>query len=195
MASATSSMSPLNDRSSTSRARASGRHRAPHVHPRRARAERGTRSPARLPGARSRACARRCRARERLEPGRVAHRHVIFLARARRDRVDARRMREHLVLGDERRGDVLRDHEAGVEPALPRRGTAGGPRRASGSTSRSTRRSEMLASSAAAIASASSANASGWPWKLPAERDRRRRRARAGCRSPRSARQRRVAAT
>ena len=27
-------------------------------------------------------------------------------------------MREHLVLGDERRGDVLRDHEPGVEPAL-----------------------------------------------------------------------------
>jgi hypothetical protein len=27
-------------------------------------------------------------------------------------------MREHLVLGHERRGDVLRDHEPGVEPAL-----------------------------------------------------------------------------
>jgi hypothetical protein len=27
---------------------------------------------------------------------------------------------EHLVLGDEGRGDVLRDHEAGVEPALDR---------------------------------------------------------------------------
>ena len=46
---------------------------------------------------------------------------------------------------------------------------AGRPPDSDGLTSRSTRRSEMLANSATAIASASSANASGWPWKLPFE--------------------------
>ena len=53
-----------------------------------------------------------------LQTGRVPHRHVILLAGARRDRVDARRVGEDLVLGDERRGDVLRDHEARVETAV-----------------------------------------------------------------------------
>ena len=53
-----------------------------------------------------------------LQPGRVPHRDVILLARARRDRVDARRVGEHLVLADQRRGHVLRDHEPGVEPAV-----------------------------------------------------------------------------
>ena len=56
----------------------------------------------------------------RLQAGRVPHRDVILLAGARRDRVDAGRVAEHLVLADERRGDVLRDHEAGVEPAVGR---------------------------------------------------------------------------
>ena len=46
---------------------------------------------------------------------------------------------------------------------------AGSPPERLGLTSRSTRRSEMLASSETAIASASRANASGWPWKLPLE--------------------------
>ena len=46
---------------------------------------------------------------------------------------------------------------------------AGSPSERFGLTSRSMRRSEMLASSDTAIASASSANASGWPWKLPFE--------------------------
>ena len=53
-----------------------------------------------------------------LQSGRVPHRDVILLARARRDRVDAGRMGEHLVLGDECRSDVLRDHEARVEAAF-----------------------------------------------------------------------------
>src|SRR2546423_822757 len=44
---------------------------------------------------------------------------------------------------------------------------AGSPSDRFGLTRRSTRRSEMLASSEHAIASASSAKASGWPWKLP----------------------------
>ena len=57
---------------------------------------------------------------ECLQPGGVAHRHMILLSCARRDRVDARRMAERLVLGDERRGHVLRDHEAGVQPAFGR---------------------------------------------------------------------------
>ena len=56
----------------------------------------------------------------RLQPRRIAHRHMVLLSGARRDRVDARRMGEHLVLADERRRHVLRDHEPGVEPAFDR---------------------------------------------------------------------------
>ena len=56
----------------------------------------------------------------RLQPGRVAHRHVILLPGARRDRVDRCRVAERLVLGDERCGHVLRDHEPRVEPAVGR---------------------------------------------------------------------------
>ena len=69
---------------------------------------------------------------QRLQAGGVPHRDVILLAGARRDRVDARRMAEHLVLGDERRGHVLRDHEAGVEPAVDASGTAAGRPTATG---------------------------------------------------------------
>ena len=43
---------------------------------------------------------------------------MILLPRARWDRVDARRMRKHLVFADERRGDVLRNHEAAVQTAV-----------------------------------------------------------------------------
>ena len=89
------------------------RARASPARPARARAARGTRPPARRRAARSRAArsafASTC---QRLQPGRVPHRDVILLAGARRDRVDARRMAQHLVLADERSGDVLRDHEA-----------------------------------------------------------------------------------
>ena len=50
-------------------------------------------------------------------PGRDrAHRHVILLVGARRDRVDRRRMGQDLVLGDERRRRVLVDHHPRVEP-------------------------------------------------------------------------------
>ena len=112
-------------------ARASGRRaaaaraRAPppasRARRRRARAARGTRRPARRRAARSRAprsqFASTCHA---FRPAGVAHRHVILLAGARRDRVDRRRMAQHLVLRDERRGDVLRDHEAAVQPAVGR---------------------------------------------------------------------------
>ena len=56
----------------------------------------------------------------RLETGGVPHRDVILLARARRDRVHRSRMTEHLVLGDERRSHVLRDHEAAVQAAVGR---------------------------------------------------------------------------
>ena len=55
-------------------------------------------------------------------------------------------------------------------PSTVRKG--GSPSERVGLTSRSTRRSEMLASSETAIARASSAKASGWPWKLPFETSR-----------------------
>ena len=56
----------------------------------------------------------------RLQAGGVPHRDVILLPRARRNRVDRRGMGEHLVLGDEGRGHVLRDHEAAVQSTVGR---------------------------------------------------------------------------
>src|SRR6059036_3406943 len=56
----------------------------------------------------------------RLEAGRVPHRDVILLPGARRNGIDRGRMAEHLVLGDQRSGHVLRDHEAAVEAAVGR---------------------------------------------------------------------------
>ncbi len=47
-----------------------------------------------------------------------AHAHVVLLVGGGRDRVDARRVREHLVLADERGGGVLGDHEAVVQAAV-----------------------------------------------------------------------------
>lgn len=41
----------------------------------------------------------------------------MILPFAEVDRIDRRRVREDLVLRDERRGDILRDHEAAVESA------------------------------------------------------------------------------
>ena len=110
---ATASMSAASDRSSRAAARASARTRAPRARP--APGSSGARnSTAWAPASSSIASARSAFAStcQRLQPGGVPHRDVILLARARRDRVDARRMAEHLVLADERRGHVLRDHEA-----------------------------------------------------------------------------------
>ena len=53
-----------------------------------------------------------------LEAGGVSHGDVILLAGARRDGINAGRMAERLVLADEGRSDVLRNHEAGVETAV-----------------------------------------------------------------------------
>ena len=50
--------------------------------------------------------------------GRPAHRDVILLHRARRQRADARGARQPAVLGDERGLRVLGDHEAGVDARL-----------------------------------------------------------------------------
>jgi uracil-DNA glycosylase len=55
-----------------------------------------------------------------LQSGGVPHRDVILLTGARRDRIDRRGVAERLVLGDERRRDVLRDHEAAVQAAVRR---------------------------------------------------------------------------
>ena len=56
----------------------------------------------------------------RLQPRGVSHGHVILLPGARRDRIHRRGMREHLVLGDERRGHVLGNHEPAVQPTVGR---------------------------------------------------------------------------
>ncbi len=48
------------------------------------------------------------------------HRHDVFLVAVGRNRVDARRVREHLALaGDRRRGD-LRHHESGIDAGVVR---------------------------------------------------------------------------
>ena len=96
-----------------------------------------------------------------------AHRDVILLAGRGRDRVDAGGVRQHLVLAHQAGGDVLGDHEAGVESAV-----AGQKRRLarltwSGSASARCAAREIDPSSASAILSMSSAKATGSPWKLP----------------------------
>ena len=48
------------------------------------------------------------------------HRHDVFLVAVGRDRVDARRMRQHLALARERGGGDLRHHEAGVHAGVAR---------------------------------------------------------------------------
>ena len=60
-----------------------------------------------------------------------AHRDVILLVGARRDRIDRRRMRQHLVLRHERRGGVLEQHHSRLDAAVrrqERRQAAGQPR-------------------------------------------------------------------
>ena len=127
----------------------------------------------------------------RLQPGRVSHRHVILLPGARRDRVDRRGMAEHLVLGDERRGHVLRDHEAAVQPAVggeERRQPVGQvrvdePLDAPLGDARELRRPPSPARRARTRAAGRGSSR----WRRAC----RRRRARADCPSPRSARPRR----
>ncbi len=55
-----------------------------------------------------------------LERGGGAHRHVVLAAGRRRDRIDRRRVGQDLVLGHQRGGRDLGDHEAGVQAALGR---------------------------------------------------------------------------
>ena len=105
----------------------------------------------------------------RLQSRGIPHRDVIFLARARRDRVHARRMAQRLVLAHQSGCDVLRDHEARVQSAVhgEERRQAVGQVRIDETLHPALRDVRELR--AAAIANASSANASGCPWKLPFE--------------------------
>ena len=96
-----------------------------------------------------------------------AHRHVVLLHRAGRQRVDARRRGEAAVLGDHRRLRVLGDHQPGVDARRRRPGTAAGPCERLASSRRSVRRSAIAPTSATAIARKSQAKPSGAPWKLP----------------------------
>ena len=102
---------------------------------------------------------------KRLQSGRVAHRDVVLLAGAGRDRVHAHGMAQGLVLRDERGGDVLRDHGRFNPPCSVRNG--GSPSERLGLTMRSNRRSEMFASSATAIAGASSTEGDGLAVGIP----------------------------
>ena len=54
------------------------------------------------------------------KPPRAMRRHadMVFLIGRGRHAVDARRMRQLLVLAHQRRGGALRDHEAGIEPGI-----------------------------------------------------------------------------
>ncbi len=54
----------------------------------------------------------------RLARGGHAHRHVVFLVGRGGDGVDARGMGQDLVLGGERRGGDMGDHETRLEAAL-----------------------------------------------------------------------------
>ena len=96
-----------------------------------------------------------------------AHRDVVLLVGARRDRIDRRRMGQDLVLRHEGGGGVLVDHHPGVEPGRRRARNAGSPPLSRGSTSSAVRRSLIEPSSASASFAKSSASAIGSPWKLP----------------------------
>ena len=85
-----------------------------------------------------------------LPRGGNAHRDVVLLVRARRDRVDGRGVREDLVLARERRCGDLRDHHPRAEARLGRKERR--QARESGFTSCSVRRSLTFASVASAIA-------------------------------------------
>src|SRR5688572_22876467 len=52
--------------------------------------------------------------------GERRHRHMVLLVRGRRQRIDACRVSQRLVLGGERGGGHVRDHESAVEPRLGR---------------------------------------------------------------------------
>ena len=103
-----------------------------------------------------------------LERRRVPHRHVILLPGARRDRVHAAGWQSTLFSLTSAAATYCGIMKPELSPPSCVR-NAGSPSERDGFVSRSTRRSEMDASSANAIAIASSANASGWPWKLPLE--------------------------
>ena len=115
--------------------------------------------------------------------GEGGHRHMVFLVGGGRQAVDARRMRQRLVLGRQRRRGDVRDHEARVQA----RGRREEGRQARDRRRRSAcamRRSAMAPISAIASASASAASATGSAWKLPPDSDvARPRRRPAGCRS------------
>ena len=134
-----------------------------------ARAARGTRPPGRPPAARSRA-----RARQFATPATPSARLRCPSTRdppVRRSSGSSRPTPDDRATCSRRRATQPRT-AAIMNPELSPPSVvrnAGSPSLRFGLTRRSTRRSEMLASSATAIASASSANASGWPWKLPAE--------------------------
>ena len=88
-----------------------------------------------------------------------AHRDVVLLHRAGRQRVDARRRREAAVLGHHRRLRVLGDHQPGVDARRPAARNGGRPCERAASSSRSVRRSAIAPTSAAAIARKSQASA------------------------------------
>ena len=105
-----------------------------------------------------------------LQRGGHAHADVVLLVRGGRNRVDAGRVRQRLQLRGDRRGRHLRQHVARTCSPPSRVRNAGSPLSA-GSTSRSVRRSLIVASGTIAAASRSAAMAIGAPWKLPPDDD------------------------
>ena len=94
------------------------------------------------------------------------HRDMVLLIGGGRDRIDAGRIGALLVLGDQRRGRHLRDHEARVEPRAAASGSRAGPTAPGRPASRcGARRSSRSRRSRCAIMSA--AKATGSAWKLP----------------------------
>ena len=97
------------------------------------------------------------------------HRDVVFLVGRGRQRIDAGRVGERLVLAGQRRRRDVGDHEAAVE-ARRRVVRNGGSRDTPASISIAMRRSAIAPTSAIATAIASAANATGSAWKLPPRR-------------------------
>ena len=106
-----------------------------------------------------------------MPPGDRAHRDVVLLVRARRDRVDRRRVRERPC--SPRPGPRPCTGGACSPARAPSREprNAGSPPLRLASSSRAVRRSLIEPSSASASFAKSSASATGSPWKLPPRDD------------------------
>ena len=143
-------------------------HRRPATAPAHRTSRAAGRAPARRTAARSPrsapTCSRTCRA---CRAGDRAHRHVVLLVGARRDRVGRRRMRQHLVLRRQGGGRVLQEHQPRVQAGVRREEGRQPAVQARVEQQRRPPLADRARAPRAPSFAKSSARAIGSPWKLP----------------------------